>query len=362
MRPFSICLLLTAGAGAAADGAIRKRKRSSTASSPLTSDDELPRKRSNSSIEAVGSNERANGADVDRNAHAHEEDDMMVEETPMPVSSLATQASSPAKGIKGKKGKQKSRRQKGVLEDIEPEPVEEVVEPEDEQSEEHTAKTEEESKRKDAWCFTNHQLMSYLVQAKAVASNLFEDLAKQFTAFRDKLYSERLNSLTAELELLSQPSCTHPEYVRQMACVDAKREKQIKEADFYYKHKFKSIRDRTLGERASLHSQYFQLTRETREDTLYALGEDWYKIQKERRQSHTADDDRYVFKYPSDRRQLIKQQAKYNLEVSILSGFAKHVGFPAAPEMTGASDAALDDDLKGMKVRLRHSSAYIARY
>lgn len=191
------------------------------------------------------------------------------------------------------------------------------------------------------------------VLAKRAAAKLFEDLAKQFTAFRDRLYSERLASMTTELEMLSRPNCAHSEYSRQMAVVDARRDKQILEAEFYYKHKLKSIRDRTLGERASCQGQYFQSVRDIREETLYALGEDWYKIQKERRQSHTADDDNYVFKFPGDRRQQIKQQSKYNLEVSVLSGFAKHVGFPAAPELGGVPKADLDNDLKAMKVSLR---------
>jgi hypothetical protein len=45
------------------------------------------------------------------------------------------------------------------------------------------------------------------------------------------------------------------------------------------------------------------------------------------------------------------QQASYNLEVSILSGIAKHVGFPAAPTIEGARASEIDDDFKAMGVR-----------
>lgn len=42
------------------------------------------------------------------------------------------------------------------------------------------------------------------------------------------------------------------------------------------------------------------------------------------------------------------QQSAYNREVSVLSGVAKHVGFPAAPEMEGARPSEVDSDMQAM--------------
>ena len=115
--------------------------------------------------------------------------------------------------------------------------------------------------------------------------------------------------------------------------MDARLQKQKSEAHAFFNYKMRSIRERTLGERSQLHSQYYQSVRELREDVLYNLGEDWYAIQKERRQSHQEQDDVHVYKFQPDKRVQRRNQAKYNQEVSILSGVAKWNGFPAAPTM-----------------------------
>lgn len=58
----------------------------------------------------------------------------------------------------------------------------------------------------------------------------------------------------------------------------------------------------------------------------------------------------YMIKLPEKRSDQIRQQAAYNLEVSILSGVAKYVGFPAAPEIKPARPSEIDADLRAMKV------------
>ncbi|TKA42294.1 hypothetical protein B0A55_13490, partial [Friedmanniomyces simplex] len=190
-------------------------------------------------------------------------------------------------------------------------------------------------------------------QAKLVASSAFEGVAKQFTRFREKLYDERLATMNAELNMLAQPDCQHPEYIRQVACVNTRREKQMREAQAYYHYRLTSIRQRSLGDRSQLQSQYHQHIREMRENVMYKLGEEWYNIQKERRQQHQEKDDAYIYKFPAKKSAQIRQQAKYNQEVSVLSGVAKYVGFPAAPDVNGAEGDGLEDDLKAMKISKR---------
>ncbi len=52
--------------------------------------------------------------------------------------------------------------------------------------------------------------------------------------------------------------------------------------------------------------------------------------------------------YPTRRSQQAVRQAAYNMEVSILSGVAKYVGFPAAPDIRGVRSTEMDADIHAM--------------
>ena len=68
------------------------------------------------------------------------------------------------------------------------------------------------------------------------------------------------------------------------------------------------------------------------------------------RRSLGCDETEYMIKLPEKRSDQIRQQTAYNLEVSILSGVAKYVGFPAAPDISAARPSEIDEDLRAMKV------------
>lgn len=320
----------------------KKRKRSDTADSSLTSADsdlgESPRKRSHSLAADEATAE-------DRTVIENADDATETAEIPTSTENLEADAQDPAiapqaKGGRGRKGgKMKGKLKRDTTKDTDIEEAKETEAQPEEPSEEAVAKSAEELKHKQA------------------ASTMYEDLAKQFTAFREKVCNEKLAAVDAEMELLNQPDCKHPEFLRQVACVDARRQKQVKEIDAFYRFKLESLRRTTLGERSQLHSQYFQHTRELREEVLEKLGEDWYNIQTERRQD-SQKDDAFIYKFPTKKSEQIKQQANYNQEVSVLSGFAKYVGFPAAPEINGAPSDSLEDDLKAMKVRSHGRNLY----
>ncbi|SMQ46632.1 unnamed protein product [Zymoseptoria tritici ST99CH_1A5] len=313
------------------DAAAKKRKRSQSEESSLSSPEsdlgESPRKRSHS---AVANDTTANGETQPEDAPA-DADEPIDEEAeaaaiPEPVKPGRKKGGRPPK--KGRPKLEPAKETEVVQSDA-------VVQPEEEQNEEAAARSKEESER------------------KLPASTAFEDLAKQFAAFRDKVHGERLAAMDAELDLLKQPDCKHPEYLRQIACIDARYSKQATETRALRKFKLESLRRTTLAERSQLHSQYFQHARELRENVMVKLGEDWYNIQKERRQANQSDDEAYMFKFPTKKSVQIRQQAKYNQEVSVLSGIAKYVGFPAAPDIAGAEGDALDSDLKSMKINKR---------
>nr|OQO16791.1 hypothetical protein B0A51_16809 [Rachicladosporium sp. CCFEE 5018] len=313
-----------------------KRKRSDAAEdSPLTSQDsdleESPRKRSR---------EPTLDLPPEEELHATVEDDVLGDDESHEVDAPTPHVedrvvSKVAKGPKGKKGKQKGRKAKeqGVE-------AYEAGAQGDEAQEEHEVKETKPPTEAE-------------IQWKSRITAAFDGAAKLVHAQRSQVLDDRLADIDKELALLSQPDCTHPEYLRSVACIDSRRAKQQREALAFRAYKIRASEERTLGERAQLHSQYFQQVREQREEVMYQLGEDWYAIQSERRQQHLDDDARYIYKFPTKKSAQVRQQAKYNQEVSVLSGVAKYVGFPAAPDIAEVKGGGLEADLKAMKLSRR---------
>jgi len=178
----------------------------------------------------------------------------------------------------------------------------------------------------------------------------WEELAaieKQFSNFRERLYQERLDQLNQEEAMLNCDNPTHPEYLAMLKCIEDRRQERIRLSEVELQLKLSVLRRRAVAERAQMMSQYYQAVRESREDVLEELGQEWYEIQQERRRyANTIPD--YGIPFPTSKSQTIRQAVAYNKEVSIISGFAKHVGFPAAPAIHGASDDQLESDLEAM--------------
>jgi hypothetical protein len=161
---------------------------------------------------------------------------------------------------------------------------------------------------------------------------------------------QQLAQITHELDLLRQPTSTHPEYLANLKCIDDYRDEKIRYQDVLFKLKHGALQVRTVSERQQMHSQYFQEVRDAREKTLEECYEKLYAIQKDRRR-WGADDANYAHLYQPKRATQIAHQTAYNLEVSILSGIAKHVGFPAAPVLPTLQTVDIDSDFKIMRVR-----------
>ena len=170
--------------------------------------------------------------------------------------------------------------------------------------------------------------------------------------FIRRLYDERVAQLTNELVQLTQPSPNHPEYIAMIQCLDQRCDEKIQHEQVLLEYKLKALETKSVAERSQLHSQYFQTVRAVREKKLEEVGEQWYQIQRDRRgwegSGNLSD---FTYKFASRRSQQITQQTAYNLEVSILSGVAKYVGFPAAPSINGARPSEIDEDFQNMGVR-----------
>lgn len=164
-----------------------------------------------------------------------------------------------------------------------------------------------------------------------------------------RLYEERLEQLNREEAMLKLDKPTHPEYLAMMRCIDARKEEKIRVATTLQEYQTHALQNYAVARRSQILSQYKQEVRDTREKKIEQLGKHWYEIQHDRR-SYAGSVPDYTLKFPTNKQQQIKNQVAYSKEVSVLSGVAKYVGFPAAPPMASATAAELDDDLLKMGV------------
>lgn len=171
-----------------------------------------------------------------------------------------------------------------------------------------------------------------------------------YLSMRSRMFGDRIMDAEEELAQLRQTEPSHPLYIRNLQSISERRDTKIQQEMRLLQYKKQALRNLTLGNRSQLLSQYLQEAREIREDILYNLGKQWYDIQKERRGAQAEELVQYTQKFPTKRSEQVRQQAKYNTEVSILSGVAKYVGFPAAPEISSVRANELEDDLKAMKI------------
>jgi hypothetical protein len=164
-----------------------------------------------------------------------------------------------------------------------------------------------------------------------------------------RLCDEQIAQHERELEMLKQPNCAHPEFLAMIKCIDDRRAEKIAYETRLLEYKQKNLEIITAAERHQMHSQYFQSVRHVREEVLEECNQRVFELQKGRR-SLGCDDKQYMIRLPEKRSDQIRHQTAYNLEVSILSGVAKYVGFPAAPDISAARPLDVDDDLRAMKV------------
>ncbi|KAF2132754.1 hypothetical protein P153DRAFT_172861 [Dothidotthia symphoricarpi CBS 119687] len=185
--------------------------------------------------------------------------------------------------------------------------------------------------------------------------NAIDELAKiekKFKIFREKLCDEQIAQYERELEMLKLPHCAHPEYLGMIKCIDDRRAEKITYETTLLEYKQKNLEVITTAQRHQMHSQYFQTVRHIREDILEECNRRVCELQRGRR-TLSCDETDYMIKLPEKRSEQIRHQTAYNLEVSVLSGVAKYVGFPAAPDISAARPSDIDDDLRAMKIATR---------
>lgn len=174
-------------------------------------------------------------------------------------------------------------------------------------------------------------------------------LEKHFASLRDRLYDERIAAINHELNLLAAPRPAHPEFLRQLEAVQKYRDEKFEVEQKLLVYKVGALKNKSVAERSQIHSQFFQTVRDIRERHLERISEHFYRIQRDRFKADSTVPN-YTIPFPERRSQQILQQTAYNKEVSILSGVAKYVGFPAAPELAPSKQKDLEDDMQKMGV------------
>lgn len=150
--------------------------------------------------------------------------------------------------------------------------------------------------------------------------------------------------------MLTSETPTHPEYLAMMHCIDARRDDRLRVVDIEYKFNMEALERWAVARRAQILSQFYQSIRESREKVLEELGRQWYEIQHERRRYAANNIPDYGIRFPTAKAQQKRHAIAHSKEVSILSGIARHEGFPAAPEMRGATISEVDEDLEAITV------------
>lgn len=164
-----------------------------------------------------------------------------------------------------------------------------------------------------------------------------------------RLYDERIASINHELAQLASSKPTHPELLRQIECVEKYRDEKFDVEQKLLVYRVGALKRKSVAERSQIHSAYFQTIRDMRERHLERLSEHFYRIQRDRFKAENRMPD-YTIPFAEKRSVQISQQTAYNKEVSILSGVAKYVGFPAAPDLPNAQQKELELDLEKMGV------------
>lgn len=165
-----------------------------------------------------------------------------------------------------------------------------------------------------------------------------------------RLFDEKLSQHDEELAMLSGPNPTHPDYIMLKRIIDKRLEDKIQYQQTLLKYKLMALQRKSIAEKAQIHSQYMQSVRDIRERTLEQLQKESYQLQRDRRRAE-GDVPDYSYLFTTNRAEQIAIQTAYNTEVSILSGIAKYVGFPAAPDIAGARPSDIEEDLQAMKCR-----------
>ncbi|RDA94150.1 hypothetical protein CP533_6586 [Ophiocordyceps camponoti-saundersi (nom. inval.)] len=341
------------------DSQERKRKRSPQADQ--SGSDEPLRKRTGSVAAATATA----GQDIPKNEAAIASENpqrTVVEDPPSESSNRDTADEAPERETRAAKSTRSSSKRKA------PPPEDAIAEADSDTRDDHAVEDEAENPEEEVNGGVDEEMDAAVknieeMERKHAAFRDWTHIEDMFNIFRERLYKDRLQRLEEEERSLLADEPTHPEYLSMKKCIDDRLNKRVHEIDTEHELRMRAHERRAVAQRAQIWSQFFQTVREKREQALEKLNQQWYEVQSARRSTHSLSD--YGLLFPKEPAQRLRNAVAYNTEVSTLAGLAKHVGFPAGPELKGASAAEVDADLNAIehvrRGRRRQSAHHHAR-
>ncbi|KAK9454172.1 Sds3-like-domain-containing protein [Dipodascopsis uninucleata] len=180
---------------------------------------------------------------------------------------------------------------------------------------------------------------------KAAVLSLTE-IEVEFAKLRDRLHEDKILRLQAEIDMCHDG--THPELAGVYGQISRTRDEKVRLADCQLKYRRRCIENQTKSFREHIHQQFLRNKAEFRSKMIRETTELWYRVNKERRQIDTLVP-YYGYQITDKRSVLVRQrQAEYQ-EIAILSGIARYIGFPAAPEIKSATQDEIAEDLDALQ-------------
>ncbi|KAK6336379.1 Transcriptional regulatory protein, variant 2 [Orbilia brochopaga] len=187
-------------------------------------------------------------------------------------------------------------------------------------------------------------------RTKRAAADDLATIEILFAQLRDKIVEERVAEIDKEIAMVQDG--THPELILMSQAIETHKKEKIERANILLNFQLETAEQERIANRSAIWSQYHQDIRETREKSFSDANKLWWAIHRERRAADTSVSD-YVYKIPKSVSTQVNHRSRYNAEVSLLSGIAKNVGFPAVPPMAAATTDEVRADLEAMGVRRR---------
>ncbi|KAK9373977.1 Sds3-like-domain-containing protein [Lipomyces chichibuensis] len=185
---------------------------------------------------------------------------------------------------------------------------------------------------------------------KAAVTSLTE-IEVEFAKLRDRLHDDKIARLQAEIEMCLDG--THPELATVYDELAEARDLRIKLADAHRKYRRRCIENQTRSYRTHIHQQLYKNNANLRAAMIQETTETWYKVNRERRAMDTVVPF-YGYKIPEKRSVIFRQrQAQYN-EIALLTGIAKYIGFPAAPEIKSATADEVAEDMEALRGKVMY--------
>ncbi|BFZ62151.1 hypothetical protein YB2330_003233 [Saitoella coloradoensis] len=218
--------------------------------------------------------------------------------------------------------------------------------PRKKQKEEYTKEPVESVPEEDDAAAVEEEADDERAQTRNEARDLLTELETKFAKLRDQLFKETLSDLDKDIEMVNDG--THPELVLQMELIADNRAKRLKLADATKRFCIQNIRNEHDAMEYHARMQFIQEKAKLRQSMITEISAKWFQVHRERRVLDMPVPE-FGYQVPDRRSTQLKQRRAYDLEVMILTGLKKYIGFPAAPDVSGATNEEAMSDVDAIR-------------